>query len=276
MKGERLRLLVLRDQTGESWQVGVPLHLFRFLLVSFVILVILAGVAVTWLGVIAVRLQAAEMIAAENRQLRSQLTRVSQLQEEVTRMAEREKLLMALTQSFLDDPVEDVAQTESKKSGLFDEKARKLFLSEIITDRSKRELGRLTNSDLSQPLNLSPLVSDWRMVPRAVSSGTSATFMNERIFFVPSGEPVSSPDDGVVASVGWDPAFGLSVKLLLSNNAECLIGDLGEIDVEPGDIVRRGQSIAKATPAGGEMSSHLRVRISVNGLAIDPLIAMMR
>ncbi|MEK7392692.1 MAG: hypothetical protein AAB214_09015, partial [Fibrobacterota bacterium] len=123
MKGERLKLLVLRDQTGESWQIGIPLNLFQFLLVSFMILVILAGVAVTWMGVIAVRLQAAEVIASENRQLRSQLTRVAHLQEEVNRMAEREKSLMALTQSFLDDPTERATQTVAKASGLFDDAA---------------------------------------------------------------------------------------------------------------------------------------------------------
>lgn len=276
MKGERLRLLVLRDQTGESWQVGVPLFLFRFLLVSFVILVILGGITVTWLGVIAARLQAAELIASENRQLRSQLTRVGQLQEEVARMAEREKLLMALTQSFLDDPVEDPQQASSKKSGLFDLAARKSFLADIVPDRSKQELSHLTNSDQPRNPNLSPLVSDWRMVPRSVKTGTGNTSMNERIFFVPSSEPISSPEDGVVASAGWDPELGLSVRLLLDDGVECRIGDLGQIDVEAGDIIHRGQTIARATPAGGEMSSHLKVRISVNGLAIDPLFAMMR
>ena len=276
MKGERLRLLVLRDRTGESWQIGIPLHLFQFLLVSLVILVILAGVTVTWLGVIAVRLQAAEMIASENHQLRSQLTRVGQLQEEVNRMAEREKSLMALTQSFLDDPTDGPTQSVAKASGLFDDQARKKFLAEILLDRSKKRLMRLTQPEKFHPLSLAPLLSDWRLVPRSIQTGMGTATMDERLFFVPSNEPISSPDDGVVTSAGWDAALGLSVKLSLANGVDCSIGDLGQIEVQPGDVVQRGQMIAKTTPSGGEASSHLRVRISVNGLAIDPLFAMIR
>lgn len=276
MKSERLRLLVLRDETGESWQVGIPLRLFQFLLISIMILVILAGVAVTWLGVIAVRLQAAEVIASENRQLRSQLTRVAQLQEEVNRMAEREKSLMALTQSFLDDPTVGPAQMTTKSSGLFDDAARKKFLSEILADRSKKSIQHLTRQDKFKPLNLAPVIRDWRLIPRSIQTGTGKISMDERIFFVPSGELVSSPDDGVVAAAGWDPNDGLSMKLLLNDGVECIIGDLGQLQVQPGDIVRRGQGIAKTTPSGGEASSHIRVRISVNALAIDPLIAMIR
>ncbi len=276
MKGERLRLLVLRDRTGESWQIAVPLRLFQFLLISLVVLVILAGVTITWLGVIAVRLQAAEVISAENRQLRAQLTRVSQLQEEVNRMAERERSLMALTQSFLDDPENGPVQTSAQTSGLFDEAARKTFLADILGDRSKSSQQHLTHPDKFHPINLSPLVSDWRLIPQSVPTAASNATLDERIFFAPSSEPVSSPDDGVVASAGWDPSTGLTVRLLLTNGVECVVGDLGQIEVQAGDIVRRGQTFAKTTPSGGEASSHLRVRISVNGLAIDPLIAMIR
>jgi murein DD-endopeptidase MepM/ murein hydrolase activator NlpD len=276
VNGERLRLLVLRDLTGESWQIAIPLRLFQFLLGSLVILVILAGVAITWLGVIAVRLQAAEVIASENIQLRGQLTRVSQLQEEVNRMAEREKSLMALTQSFLDDPETGSVQTTTQSSGLFDEASRKAFLTDIRTDRSKSEFLHQTHQDKFHPINLSPLLSDWRLIPQSIQAGTTNTTMDERVFFTPSGEPVSSPDEGVVGSAGWDPSMGLSVKLLLANGVECFVGDLGQLEVQPGDIVHRGQTFAKTTPPGGETSSHVRVRISVNGLAIDPLIAMIR
>lgn len=276
MKGERLRLLVLRDLTGESWQIAIPLRLFQFLLVSMVVLVILAGVAVTWLGVIAVRLQAAEVIASENIQLRSQLTRVAQLQEEVNRMAEREKSLMALTQSFLDDAENGPVQATTQSSGLFDEVARKAFLADIRSDRSKSEFLHHSRENKFHQIHLSPLLSDWRMIPQGIQTGSTQTAMDERIFFTPSGESVSSPDDGVVGSAGWDPSMGLSVKLLLANGVECSVSNLGQLEVQAGDIVRRGQTFAKTTPPGGEASSHVRVRISVNGLAIDPLIAMIR
>ena len=183
---------------------------------------------------------------------------------------------MALTQSFLDDPIESSAQTEAQSTGLFDDVARKKFLSEIESDRAKKRILHLTSPEKFHPLNLFPLLNDCRLIPRAIQSGTEKTEMDERVFFVPSNEPIASPDDGVVASAGWDPNLGLSVRLLLANGVECTISSLGRVNVLPGDIVRRGQTIAQTTPSGGEASSHLKIKISVNGLAIDPLIAMIR
>ena len=92
---ERISILLLRERTGESWSLRVPLKMFQFLLVVLVVLVILAGFTVTWLGAIAVRLQTADAMARDNAKLRSDLRRVDQLAEELEIMEQQQKRVLA-------------------------------------------------------------------------------------------------------------------------------------------------------------------------------------
>ena len=273
MKGERIRLLILRDLTGESWQVGIPLRLFHFLIAAMVILVILTGATITWLGSIAIKLQAAEMVSKENQKLRQQLDRVGLLQEELHRIEEREKALTSLTQSFLDDPnVHGPPLAQSKTSDFFDERKREIFLSEIRSDRLAKEAKHRSGNDtLRLPLLLPPS-RDWEM---ALGPNSEAG-PGKRKFLSASAAILRSPLDGVVSEAGWSSTGGLHVKLYLVDGWECELSELGEVDLQAGDIVRRGEPIGRTLRAGGESSSHFVVSLSLHGLAIDPWFAMMR
>lgn len=273
MKGEKIRFLILRDLTGESWQLGIPLRLFHFLVGAMVILVILTGATITWLGSIAIKLQAAEMVAKENQRLRGQLDRVGLLQDELHHIEEREKALSSLTQSFLDDPNAHGATTaESKSSDFFDERKREAFLAEIRSDfLAKEAKHRSGNDTLRIPLLLPPL-RDWEM---ALGPNSEAG-PGKRKFLSASAAVLRSPLDGVVSEAGWSAATGLHAKLLLVDGWECELSELGEMDLQAGDLVRRGEPIGRTLRAGGESSSHFVVSLSFHGLAIDPWFAMMR
>lgn len=273
MKGERIRVLILRDLTGESWQVGIPLRLFHFLVAAMVILVILTGATITWLGSIAIKLQAAEMVSKENQKLRQQLDRVGLLQEELHHIEEREKALTSLTQSFLDDPdVHGSPLAESKTSDFFDERKREAFLSEIRSDNLAKEAKHRSGNDtLRLPLLLPPL-RDWEMG----LGPNSEAGPGKRKFLSASAAILRSPLDGVVSEAGWSSTSGLYAKLLLLDGWECELSELGEVDLQAGDLVRRGEPIGRTLRAGGESSSHFVVSLSFHGLAIDPWFAMMR
>jgi murein DD-endopeptidase MepM/ murein hydrolase activator NlpD len=273
MKGERIRILVLRDLTGESWQIGIPLRLFHFLLVALVVLVILTGATITWLGSIAIKLQAAEMVTEENQKLRQQLDRVGLLQEELHRIEEREKALTSLTQSFLDDPTaHESSASQAPSTDLYDQRKREAFVADVRADIQAREVRhRAGNDTLRLPLLLPPL-RDWEMA----LGPNSEIGPGKRNFLSASAATIRSPLDGVVSEAGWSASTGLDVKLLLLDGWECELSELGEIDVQTGDVVRRGEPIGKTQRAGGESSSHFVVALSFHGLAIDPWFAMMR
>jgi septal ring factor EnvC (AmiA/AmiB activator) len=273
MNREKIRFLILRDLTGESWQVGIPIVLFRFLLAALVVLVILTGATITWLGAISVKLQAAEVISQENRKLRQQLDQVKALQEELRQIEEREKALTTLTQSFLDDPIaHGAANGQAPKSGLFDDRARLSFVSEIRAEMAANEARhRAGNDTFRLPLLLPPL-RDWEVA----LGPNSESGPGERKILSSPGATVRSPLDGVVSESDWSSARGLYVRLLLQDGWECTLSELGEVDVQAGDIVRRGAPLGRTLRAGGESSSHFVVALSFHGLAIDPWFAMMR
>ena len=275
MKGERIRILFLRDLTGESWQVGIPLSFLRFLIGLFVVLVILTGTTITWLGSIAVKLQAAEMVSQENTRLRQQLDRVSILQDELRRIEEREKSLTALTQSFLDDAPAKTApgQLHGSPDGLFDDTRRQAFLAEIHSDLSRREfLHRSGNDTVRIPLLLPPIPS--LLVHPAPGQG--ATAPGTRKFLAPADINVRAPLDGVVEEAAWSSDQGWHVRISLVQGWSASFAELGRLDVQPGDLVRRGDPVGRTQRSGGESSSHFVVTLSFHGLAIDPLFVMMR
>ena len=273
MSGEKIRFLILRDLTGESWQVGIPLLLFRFLLVALVVLMILTGATITWLGAIAVKLQAAEVISQENHKLRQQLDQVKQLQEELRQIEEREKALTTLTQSFLDDPIaRGATSNQVHGSGLFDDRARQAFLGEVRAEMLANEAKHRAGSDTFRlPLLLPPL-RDWEVA----LGPNSVTGPGERKILCSPGAVIRSPLDGVVSEAGWSTSEGIHLRLLLQDGWECSLSDLGEADLQAGDIVRRGDPLGRTQRAGGESSSHFVVSLSFYGLAIDPWFAMMR
>jgi murein DD-endopeptidase MepM/ murein hydrolase activator NlpD len=274
VKGERIRILFLRDLTGESWQLGIPLSLFRFLVLVVVALVILTGGTITWLGSIAVKLQAAEMVSQENVRLRQQLDQVSVLQDELRRIEEREKSLNTLTQSFLDDaPAKNnSAGTKLAANGQFDDAHRQAFLADILADfRKKESLHRAGNDTVRIPLLL-PTLSDLQAEPAPGPEPGPG----QRKVLAPANTVLRVPLDGIVEQSAWTAERGWHVRIAMVQGWSLELSDLGEIEVHEGDLVRRGDPIGRTQRTGGESSSHFVATLSFHGLAIDPWFAMMR
>ncbi|MBK8804975.1 MAG: M23 family metallopeptidase [Fibrobacteres bacterium] len=248
--------------------------MFKFMTIALVILVILAGVTITWLGTIAIRLQAAEMMAQENTLLRQQLKEVGNLQGELRKIQEREKALTALTQAFLDDADStQTVQAEETHSGIFDEKARTKFLHEYVAIRRTQLAHRQSTKEVSQlPYLSSPIRGEDALSFLLDTPGPD----KERTVFCIAGSAIRSPADGLILEAGWTPNKGLRIRLALPEGMEVTFSDLGELDVEPGDLVRRGEILGKSRLQGGESSSRFRMTLSIHELAMDPWFAMMR
>lgn len=274
VKREKIRILFLRDVTGESWTVGIPLSFFKFMVITFVILVILAGITVTWLGTIAIRLQAAEMMAQENTILKQQLKEVGNLQEELKKIQEREKALTSLTQAFLDDPDStQVQEVEEIHSGIFDDKARTKFLTEYLVSRRIQLAHKINSKESSKlPYLSSPIRGEDALSFLLDAPGPA----KERTVFCRAGSTIRSPAEGIVMEAGWTANRGLRIRLALPEGMEATFSDLGELEVQAGDLVRRGETIGKSRLQGGESSSRFRMTLSIHELAMDPWFAMMR
>lgn len=270
--GERISILILRERTGESWSLRVPLRMFRFLLVVTMFLVILAGFAVTWLGAITVRLQTADALVQENRKLRDDLKRTSQLEEELRMMEEQQKRVLALTQAFLDDSARTATPVQTVE-GLYDDRARARVVQSFLTWLERSREHRATLSRPIVPLLLQAPVETWAMGSDAALGSDSLT---TRSILVEPDIPVRAPADGLVVSAQWDPLLGLVAEIATPEGYRIRVGLLGELDVQAGDFVRKGAPLGRTGPGSGVDPVHLSIQVVVNGLAIDPLFAMMR
>ncbi|MCJ2013234.1 peptidoglycan DD-metalloendopeptidase family protein [Methylobacterium sp. J-076] len=89
---------------------------------------------------------------------------------------------------------------------------------------------------------------------------------------LPEGTPVKAAEDGTVAYAGSDvKGYGKLVLVRHSNGYVSAYAHNGELDVKPGDKVKRGQTIAKSGASGNVTSPQLHFEIRKSGAPVDPM-----
>ena len=89
---------------------------------------------------------------------------------------------------------------------------------------------------------------------------------------VPEGTPVKAAEEGTVAYAGSDvKGYGKLVLVRHSNGYVSAYAHNGEIDVRPGEKVKRGQTIAKSGASGNVTSPQLHFEIRKGATPVDPM-----
>jgi len=88
---------------------------------------------------------------------------------------------------------------------------------------------------------------------------------------VPEGTPIKAADDGVVAYAGNElKGYGNLVLVRHSNGFVTAYAHASEILVKKGDVVKRGQTIAKSGQTGSVTSPQLHFEIRKGSTPVDP------
>jgi len=87
----------------------------------------------------------------------------------------------------------------------------------------------------------------------------------------PVGTPIYSPLDGTVAFVGRKGGYGLAVVIEHGNGIATLYAHNSDVSVQEGDIVKKGQHIAKVGSSGHSTGPHLHYEVRVEGRPQNPL-----
>jgi murein DD-endopeptidase MepM/ murein hydrolase activator NlpD len=90
------------------------------------------------------------------------------------------------------------------------------------------------------------------------------------------GEVIHAARSGWVDSVGWRSIYGKTVVLDHGNGYKTLYAHLSEYLVSQGDIVEKGQGIAKVGSSGRSTGPHLHFEVRVNNKAVDPMLYLER
>jgi len=88
---------------------------------------------------------------------------------------------------------------------------------------------------------------------------------------VPEGTPVKAAEDGVVAYAGNElKGYGNLVLLRHSNGFVTAYAHASEILVKKGDVIKRGQTIAKSGQTGSVTAPQLHFEIRKGSTPVDP------
>jgi murein DD-endopeptidase MepM/ murein hydrolase activator NlpD len=85
-----------------------------------------------------------------------------------------------------------------------------------------------------------------------------------------TGDPVHAAAGGVVVFSGVKSGFGNVVEVDHGNGYTTLYGHNSRLLVRPGDIVRAGQTLAKAGSTGRSTGPHVHFEVHVNGRPVNP------
>lgn len=84
------------------------------------------------------------------------------------------------------------------------------------------------------------------------------------------GTAILSPAEGRVRSVSEHRALGKAIVIRHGYGIETVYGHLSEIQVKPGQVVKRGEKIALMGNTGRSTGPHLHYQVQVNGVPVDP------
>jgi murein DD-endopeptidase MepM/ murein hydrolase activator NlpD len=89
-------------------------------------------------------------------------------------------------------------------------------------------------------------------------------------FAAPVGTPILAAAGGVVSVAEVNAAFGNMVVVDHGNGLQTLYAHASKLDVRAGEIVRKGQQIARVGSTGRSTGSHLHFEVHVNGRPQNP------
>jgi len=95
-------------------------------------------------------------------------------------------------------------------------------------------------------------------------------------FAAPVGTPILAAAGGVVSAAEANAAFGNMVVIDHGNGLQTLYAHASRLDVRAGEIVRKGQQIARVGSTGRSTGAHLHFEVHVNGRPQNPALFLSR
>jgi len=138
------------------------------------------------------------------------------------------------------------------------------------------------NLDLLWPVETRTISSAWGPRVRRTSTVVKTPNGKKRVYktynsvhkgvdlTAPLGHSIFAAMDGRIISVGRDRKLGNFVKIEHGNGVETVYGHNSANLVKVGDLVRRGQIIARVGNTGHSTGPHVHFEVKINGLQVNP------
>jgi murein DD-endopeptidase MepM/ murein hydrolase activator NlpD len=149
----------------------------------------------------------------------------------------------------------------------------------VISDR-QRKLAELETAIMERDLKKHATPSGWPVRSGYITSKfgyrkhpiyRKAKFHAGVDFAGKRGAPVLATADGVVTFSGWQSGYGRLVEIRHMDGLKTRYGHNQKNLVKEGDMVKKGQTIAKLGSTGRSTGPHVHFEVRKNGAAVNPL-----
>ncbi|MBV6273578.1 M23 family metallopeptidase [Alcaligenaceae bacterium CGII-47] len=91
-------------------------------------------------------------------------------------------------------------------------------------------------------------------------------------YAAPQGAPIRAASGGIVERAGYVSGYGRMVEIDHGNGIQTRYAHASTLTVKAGDLVRKGQLIAKVGSSGRSTGSHLHFEVRMAGYPLDPTL----
>lgn len=299
-----MRLIVLGDKPDTSRSVALPRAVLWAVPLALLGGLLLAGLVGYRLAVAQIGKLPEDLVSAWGGELQSLESRTADLKESSAREGRAYASRLAALQARLlrmEAVGQRLASAAKLDGGEFDFDQEPAFggpyTSENLGDSAPTEfslaLDRLASQIenretqlqimerllVNRELALDVAVDGWPVASGYVSSvfgrrtdpfsGRQA-FHKGLDFTARPGTPVMAVASGVVTWAGWDKDYGKLIEIRHSDGYRSRYAHNSEIVVKPGQVVKKGQKIAKVGATGRASGTHLHLEVLANGQLVDP------
>lgn len=140
------------------------------------------------------------------------------------------------------------------------------MLDLVLTKRNGVEASLPTLTPVNYPYLSSSF--GWRRNPV-----TGRHAMHEGLdFAAPKGTPIHAASGGVVTQARYVPGYGKMVEVSHGNGLVTRYAHASSINVKAGDLIEKGQMIARVGSTGRSTGSHLHFEVRMAGHPLDPTL----
>jgi murein DD-endopeptidase MepM/ murein hydrolase activator NlpD len=265
-KKRYITIQVLPDDSSDAWTIKLRYRFFEFLFYAVVIALFATALAAVKITEINGKVLTASHLATINRQLLDKQQKMTQLEMELGRIAEQERKIRGIVQTFISEQGSDSAKDPDRGSRLSQVDLEK-FVADVRAIEKRKHGPSLfpLREEIPDIWPVAGIISQ----PYNGAGATDARHDGIDII-AESNALVASAATGIVVQSGQDRDLGRFIKIDHNHGLQSLYAHLSRSFVQVGDHVEKGTSIGAVGNTGNSFGPHLHYEILVKGKSVDP------
>ena len=266
-KKRYVTIQIIPDDSSQAWTIKLRYRFFEFLFYAVIIALFATALAAVKITEINGKVLTASHLAQVNRELLEKQEKMTLLERELARIAEQEKKIREIVQTFITVPKADsLTVKERSRLGRFSPGDLERYVAQV------RELDRKSKGSLPAPTrdNIPDIWPVAGIVSQPYQQAGSESGHEGLDIIAETNARVVSAARGIVIESGWDRDLGKFVKVDHDFQTLTVYGHLSRAYVQEGDHVEKGASIGAVGNTGNSFGPHLHFEIRVRGKSVDP------